>query len=134
MESKDRFPLLRKILAALGLPVEAIDDIVERILDWLAEKKKSADEPPTGPPFHLRDDFLSRTEFLFYRVLMTAVGERLVVCPKVNLADLFFVATGDARKNRIQLNTHRPEACRLHPRHHASDRRHRTRRFQPPAA
>jgi very-short-patch-repair endonuclease len=104
MESKNRFPLLRKILAALGLSTEAIDDIVERILDWLAEKKKSADEPPTGPPFHLRDDFLSRTEFSFCRVLMTAVGGRLVVCPKVNLGDLFFVATGDARKNRILLN------------------------------
>lgn len=104
MDSKSRFPLLRKVLAALGLSTEAIDDVVERILDWLAEKKKSADEPPTGPPFHLRDDFLSQTEFSFCRVLMTAVGGRLVVCPKVNLGDLFFVATGDARNNRILLN------------------------------
>jgi hypothetical protein len=35
MDAKDRFPLVRKILATLGLPAEAIDDIVERILDWL---------------------------------------------------------------------------------------------------
>lgn len=54
---------------------------------------------PDGPdrlvggelPYRLRDDFLSPAEFSFYRVLLTAVASRATVCPKVNLADLFFV-------------------------------------------
>jgi hypothetical protein len=54
MDTKDRFPLLRKILGTLGLPAEAIEDIIERILDWLSTK----DQPTTGAPaypFRLRD-------------------------------------------------------------------------------
>lgn len=103
MEIKDRFPLLRKTLKAIGLPDEAIDDIVERILDWLSTK----DEPSATLaelPFKLRDDFLSNAEISFYQVLRTVVGERAVGCPKVNLGDLFFVATGDHRKNRALAN------------------------------
>jgi hypothetical protein len=42
-------------------------------------------------PFRLRDDFLSAAEHSFYRVLLHAVGNRATVCPKVNLADIFFV-------------------------------------------
>lgn len=42
-------------------------------------------------PYRIRDDFLSAAELSFYRVLLNAVGDRAVVCPKVNLADLFFV-------------------------------------------
>lgn len=104
MEStKDRFPLLRKILRAIGLSDEAIDDIVERILDWLSTK----DEPAATLaelPFKLRDDFLSNAEVSFCQVLRSVVGDRAVVCPKVNLGDLFFVATGDHRKNRALAN------------------------------
>ena len=37
----DRFPLLCKILGTLGLPAEAIDDIIERILDWLKRPSDS---------------------------------------------------------------------------------------------
>lgn len=101
--NKDRFPLLRKVLRAIGLPAEAIDDIIERILDWLSTK----DEPVSGPtslPFKLRDDFLSNAEISFYQVLRTVVGEQMLICPKVNLGDLFFVATGDHRKNRALAN------------------------------
>ena len=101
--NKDRFPLLRKVLRAIGLPAEAIDDIVERILDWLSTK----DEPASGPtslPFKLRDDFLSNAEISFYQVLRTVVGEQMLICPKVNLGDLFFVATGDHRENRALAN------------------------------
>jgi len=102
-DSKDRFPVLRKILKAIGLPAEAVDDIVERILDWLSTK----DEPAAGftaLPFKLRDDFLSPAELSFYRVLRSAVGDRALVFTKVNLADLFFVAAGDHRKNRALAN------------------------------
>jgi predicted RNA-binding Zn-ribbon protein involved in translation (DUF1610 family) len=101
--NKDRFPLLRKILSAIGLPAEAIDDIIERILDWLSAK----DEPATGPavlPFKLRDDFLSNAEISFFQVLRVVVAERAIICPKVNLGDLFFVATSDHRKNRALTN------------------------------
>lgn len=101
--TKDRFPLLRKILNAIGLPEEAIDDIVERILDWLSTKDQPSGTP-TELPFKLRDDFLSNAEISFCQVLRGVVGDRAVVCPKVNLGDLFFVATGDHRKNRALTN------------------------------
>ena len=103
METKDRYPLLRRVLAALGLSAEAIDDIVERILDWLAAK----DEPAAGPtafPYRLRDDFLSAAELSFYQVLRTVVGDRTQICPKVGLGDLFFAETGDRPKNRAFAN------------------------------
>jgi hypothetical protein len=102
-DNKDRFPLLRRILRAIGLPAEAVDDIVERILDWLSTK----DAPTAGftaLPFKLRDDFLSPAEVSFFQVLRAAVGERALVFTKVNLADLFFVATGDHRQNRALAN------------------------------
>ncbi len=101
--NKDRFPLLRKILKAIGLPAEAVDDIIERIGDWLSTK----DTPAAGftaLPFKLRDDFLSPAEVSFYQVLRAAVGERALVFTNVNLADLFFVATGDHRQNRALAN------------------------------
>ena len=103
MDTKDRFPLLRKILGTLGLPAEAIDDIIERILDWLSTK----DQPATGAPaypFHLRDDFLSPAELSFFQVLRTVTGEHVVACAKVSLGDLFFAQTGDPRKNRAVSN------------------------------
>lgn len=101
--NQDRFPLLRKVLKAIGLPAEAIDDIIERILDWLAAKDEPAALPATLP-FRLRDDFLSNAEVSFFLVLRTVVGQQMVICPKVNLADLFFVATGDHRMNRALTN------------------------------
>ena len=103
MDTKDRFPLLRKILGTLGLPAEAIDDIIERILDWLSTK----DQPATGAPaypFHLRDDFLSPAELSFFQVLRSVTGEQVVACAKVSLGDLFFAQTGDPRKNRAVAN------------------------------
>lgn len=45
----------------------------------------------TALPYRLRDDFLSPAERSFFRALASAAGEQLVVCPKVNLADIFFV-------------------------------------------
>ena len=101
--NKDRFPLLRKLLKAIGLPAEAVDDIIERILDWMSTK----DEPAAGPiilPFKLRDDFLSNAEISFYKVLRTVVGDQVLICPKVNLGDIFFAVTGDHRKNRALAN------------------------------
>lgn len=42
-------------------------------------------------PYAVRDDFLSPAELSFYHVLCASLGESLVICPKVNLKDLFFV-------------------------------------------
>lgn len=42
-------------------------------------------------PYRLRDDYLSPAELNFYRVLILAVGGRALICPKVNLKDIFFV-------------------------------------------
>lgn len=42
-------------------------------------------------PYRVRDDFLSPAERSFYQVLNMAVGSQAVVCPKVNLSDVFFV-------------------------------------------
>lgn len=43
-------------------------------------------------PYRLRDDFLSHAEHSFYHVIQSTVGEEFTVCPKVNLADIFFVS------------------------------------------
>jgi hypothetical protein len=51
---------------------------------------------PTGAkelPYRQRDDFLSPAEFSFYRVLASAIGNRAIICPKVNLNDVFYVAS-----------------------------------------
>jgi len=42
-------------------------------------------------PYRLRQEFLSTAEAAFYRVLEEMVKDRLYVCPKVSLQDLFFV-------------------------------------------
>jgi hypothetical protein len=47
---------------------------------------------PEQLPYRQRDDFLSAAELSFYRVLVMALDGSHLVCPKVNLADIFFVA------------------------------------------
>lgn len=42
--------------------------------------------------YRVRDDFLSAAEASFFRVLRLTVGESYLICPKVRLADLFYVA------------------------------------------
>jgi len=54
-----------------------------------------AGEPPAASgalPYRLRDDFLSPAERSFYAALLAAVDGKTTICPKVNLADIFFVA------------------------------------------
>lgn len=48
-------------------------------------------EKPAVLPYRLRQEFLSSAEAAFYRVLNEMVRDRLYVCPKVSLQDLFFV-------------------------------------------
>ncbi len=42
-------------------------------------------------PYRVRDDFLSNAELSFYHVLKTMAGEKVTICPKVSLAEIFFV-------------------------------------------
>lgn len=46
---------------------------------------------PGGFPYRVRDDFLTRAEASFFKVLQTAVGSSAAVFAKVRLGDLFFV-------------------------------------------
>lgn len=64
-------------------------------------------QPAGGPaqlPYGLRDQFLSPAELLFHNALCAAVGDRAMVCPKVNLADVFYVKRpneNQAYRNKI---------------------------------
>lgn len=63
-----------------------------------------AESEPELLPFRLRDDFLSPAEISFYHILLSAAGDSLTVCPKINLNDIFFVSRPDqnqAARNRI---------------------------------
>ncbi len=60
------------------------------------------DTPVTALPYGLRDQFLSPAERAFYQTLQDAVQQRAVVCVKVRLADIFFVAR--PHENRGALN------------------------------
>lgn len=66
--------------------------------------------PPPLPeelPYKLRDDFLSRAEFSFYRILQQAAAE-VVVCPKVNMVDVLYVT---------QPNENHPHRMRIDRKH-----------------
>jgi hypothetical protein len=51
---------------------------------------------PEKLPYRLRDDFLSPAEASFFQVLKTMIGDRLVICPKVSLAELFFIPRSES--------------------------------------
>lgn len=58
---------------------------------------------PVGPlPYRVRDDFLSQAEASLYRVLLSVLSTQATICPKVRLADVFFVSRPD--KNRAFYN------------------------------
>jgi len=55
---------------------------------------KSKTQPTLAPerlPYRIRDDFLSPAEMSFYHVITSVAGSRATICPKVNLADIFFI-------------------------------------------
>jgi hypothetical protein len=57
------------------------------------DKKESPQAAEAEPlPYRLRDDFLSASEISFHHVLCSVVPAQTVVCPKVRLADVFFVS------------------------------------------
>jgi predicted RNA-binding Zn-ribbon protein involved in translation (DUF1610 family) len=88
---RDKFTLLRKVLRTIGLPPDAVDDLVDRVVDLLSEK------PFRQPkfPYHLQENFLSPAEHNFYLILKDAVQDQAIVCPKVSLGDLFYAKSSD---------------------------------------
>lgn len=59
---------------------------------------------PDPLPYRLRDDFLSPAEKSFYQVIKGMMGNFFTICPKVSLADIFFVTRPNENKgayNRI---------------------------------
>src|SRR5690554_700362 len=63
---------------------------------------KVSDKHEETLPYKLRDDFLSSAEFSFYKVLLMAIGDNYIICPKVSLADIFFVP--NRRENMTYVN------------------------------
>jgi len=51
---------------------------------------------PEKLPYRLRDDFLSPAEASFFQVLRSLVAAGLVICPKVSLAELFYVPRSES--------------------------------------
>lgn len=103
MQSPKKFSLLRSILRTLGLSSTAVDNIVNRVDDFLSE----SDGKQAGKleyPYHLRDDFLSRAELSFYLVLKQAVSDKALICTKVDLGDLFYVKSNDPSEHRTYTN------------------------------
>lgn len=108
----DKFTILKKLLKALGLSEERVEEFVAWIETWLQDDREEAGEVVEEPqaeryPYHLRDNFLSPAEHHFFRALLPAVSAWAVVCPKVRLGDIFYVRAPDrsARyraRNRIE--------------------------------
>jgi hypothetical protein len=103
MSTQQRFTLLRKLLKALGLSDDRIDELITRIQEWLLDDQTEKEGAPQFP-YHLRDDFLSPAELNFYRVLQTAVSDWATIFIKVSLGDLFYTQTGDYGKNQAYRN------------------------------
>lgn len=53
--------------------------------------KTSSEEIPDLYPYKVRDTLLPSSETRFYQILLAIVGKRVVICPKMRLADLFRV-------------------------------------------
>ena len=104
MATQDKFSLLRTILKTIGLSEEAVNDIVDRISDWLTDKGDEQTQAAIEYPYFVRDDFLSAAEHSFYLVLKTTVADRALICAKVALGDLFFAKSSDPSKHRTYTN------------------------------
>ena len=103
MQTQTHFSLLRRILTALGLSAEAVDDIVQRIEDFLSVKHDKASSMPEYP-YSIRDHFLSPAEHSFFMVLKTVVADSALISIKVGLGDLFYAMSKEPSKYRIFTN------------------------------
>ena len=103
MQSQNSFSLLRRILTTLGLSKEAVDDIIERIVDFLYTKEEKSTAKPEYPYF-VRDHLLSPAEHSFFMVLKSVVSDSALISIKVGLNDLFYAKSSDPSKYRIYTN------------------------------
>ncbi|MBX3062926.1 MAG: DUF2726 domain-containing protein [Anaerolineae bacterium] len=69
---------------------------IMRVLGLKSAPEKKVESVVTSSevtyPYHLRDNFLSKAELYFYHVLVKAVGDDKVICPKVLLRDVLYVS------------------------------------------
>jgi hypothetical protein len=65
MDQQSIFALIRKALKAIGLSSGAVDDIIERITDFLSDKREKS---PEGPKYSyaLSSNVLTTAEHNFY--------------------------------------------------------------------
>lgn len=63
-------------------------------------KGKNREEQPDLLPYCLRDDFVTEAEFAFYTALRAYLSDDVLICPKVNLADLFFPSVESGERMR----------------------------------
>jgi hypothetical protein len=87
MSEGTKFVVIRKLLKALGLSDESVNDVIQWIEDLLSGNGK---KELNDYPYKVRDDFLSPAEKSFYLTLKNCVSEWADVCPKVNLGDVFY--------------------------------------------
>ena len=93
-------------------PTNLIHRLREFWTDFATSFARSKDaEIPEILPVKLRDPLLSATETKFYQVLHAVAGQRVVICPKMRLADLFRVQAGDP-KHKQYANFYRQIAHR----------------------
>lgn len=104
MSLPDKLSLLKKILKALGLSEERIEELIGWIQTWLSDDAEKKGKRQPQYPYRLRDDFLSPAEQNFHRVLQTVAADWALIAPKVSLGDLFYAQTGDYTQNRIYRN------------------------------
>lgn len=97
-----QYMLLRKLLKAIGLSGERIDELIATIHSWLTDEKEGPAQVQF--PYQLRDDFLSPAELNFYRVLITVTADWATLFVKVNLGDLFYASTGEKGLNQAYRN------------------------------
>ena len=100
METQSKFSLLRRILKTIGLSAEAVDDIVERIEDFLSDKEPKTPGKPDYP-YNQREHFLSPAEYSFFMVLKSVVADSALISIKVGLSDLFYARSSDANQYRL---------------------------------
>lgn len=105
MASEKKFVLLRNMLRAFGLSQEAVDDVVDWIVELLAGSGGEG-EATKAPqlPYHLRDNFLTPAEHSFFNSIKPIVGDRALICAKVGLGDVFKVKAEDQSQYRIYTN------------------------------
>lgn len=103
MENQKIFALIRKILSTLGLSAEAVDDIIDRISDFLSDKGETKEGGPAYP-YAVSRDFLTPAEHNFFSVMKTTLADQALINVKVGLGDLFEVKSKDASEFRIYRN------------------------------